>query len=1348
MKKRDLLFAGLLLFSASAFAQLGPNGETEPVRYKDDARQVYFQNFDGSSDWTTIRLNPDPKRPTTLYTWEADPIDVINQVAYYKRQYSKDKDTLSTDDGNGSATIDYKKSEWKIAGYRDTVMNLYNGVMRTDAPWPEDSILNYDSHQIVSHTGESQSGTGIGGKDYGLDRYGEDGGTSYFRYNSTNGSGVGSYSNGVVPSYRRNLFVRLKPGDVEPNSSYRVTVFVKAKKQAATDPQMGVQLMRGYFHSEKDFSMAGGSTAFNNRESFTDFEDNKWAKIVLMSYYLNDSVADAYTYSNGYWWGSDWTWKTTANKADSTAATPGDTSMIFRYIQQPDKFFIRVSFRSDSTRFDVDNLSVTKSWIGGVEYYGDMIRVDFGYDTNLGKLAEAAKEQNKIAAVELPGEYFDVWALWSDDEGNSEWEYMDINSAEYQGDGYMYMWTKPYNDGTVRELTGADSILVTFRNPVDRDDLKLVYNGSRYPNSLDAEWAKTKNVFDFHNEIAALNPTITISPKTKKAVKSLKNLPPVMQREGTENGTFGLDPTTRSFTFKFSRNLAFDNAGASTKLTQVTMTKSGVTEYWDIADYGDITNGMTTVTRPAKYTEPLSGDYVLTFKQVTHLAKGATDEDFGDDASFNYHFGTFSKNPVIELKYWSDWRSEIDNYNDGDRPLPESLYAHAGSKTGEDNSFRKGENVKSGMKVGLYPIYDDSIIVAGVKVPDNCLFYLSNRVSDNTGNLYSILNMKKGSYTIEFKFGGWASTSRPMALKFYAKPEGALENGDDKGFAVLEAVADKTVLEAEKTPAVSQGSSAKTTDHWKDGIETLVYNFTVPADGDYVFEWIASGSSNYEGIVISNYWIKTAGDLSVKYVNDLNEAIAAIDAKLAAAADAKYQGAAYTALTNTKTEATGFIDALTTAGKGHAPSAYKAEIATINAAIDLLQARIDTVDLFAATVGKIVTALADETYKATGVYGALEDLLDEMNKVNVASKNNAELAVLVADAEAAIAQLGEVPFAIRNIQELDTLAVKLGSTVDQTDVIKNQLASLDNYDANLAAALKAAIALEIYKKAAAADTIVDSLDVTPFIRNYFLYVTPKIVERTDLKANSSGAKNADPNGANIQHVQHQWNSGDLNGQMPIWIMIEENDITNLYPGWTARAYAAGNCMVTPETEAAGYARLRDPQPVFDGVLAMDWNGKAEMKSTVDNLPNGMYSLGVALAKNTGSSTELKLKADGKDVAGKINGGVIAADSFLVANGNIDIDFILTSGSGWSQADNFFLTFYPAAGVDYAAAATAQQTALDELITVVDPVQVKAAKIEYFTLDGVKVVAPKAGAVSIKVSTLPNGKRIVEKVLVK
>ena len=1005
MKKRDLLLSGLILFSASVFAQ-------EPPRYSDDAQRIFFQDFEGNAKWQTIRLNQDENRPTTLFTWDSIPVDTIKELVYYKKK------------GDGDVTVGnpkefYTSNDYQIAGVRkDSIILMYDGVVRTDAPQPDDEVLSHDSHDIVKHDDDSQHGTSIGGKAYGLDRYGEDGGDQYFTYKSATSKNVANRSDGdggYVPEYRRNLFVRNIP--IEENSSYRVTVFVKPTtySKGETKPRIGVDLMRGYFHSEKSFiqsltkqkvkkSSPWGSydadefVTFSDKTDYTDLDNGKWNKITLMAYYANDSVGNASPYLLGYYWDEDWHWSVKTDK-DGNVAEEGD-STVLKYIQQPAKYFVRLSFRSDSTQFDVDNLSLTKSWIGGVEYLGSMLRVDFGYKTNLGKLAEAAKEENKIAAVKIPGENFVVWALWPAmpefGYDTEFWEQVPISSAEYQGDGYMYMWTQPWEDGEPRSFDGAKEVLVSFTNPED-EKLRLVYEGSYYPNGMDSAWiAKGKPVMDFHNEIAALNPTIDKHPDGSP-VRSLEDLPPVLQKEQYENGTFGLDVNTRQFTFKFSKNLSYDSKEALSAKTKIILRGNGKDEYWTVKPYEEgQTDGWTTVIRPDKYEGELSGDYVLLFRQVTHLDNPDQSnlEDYGDNYEYNYHFGDFDVAPVSRFVLNSDWRNDIeDKTASNKRPIPTSVYIHNGK-----DAFQKGKGVESGNKCGFYNGPRDSITVLGVKIPDDGMFYLSNRTSGVTGNLYSIVTLNKGNYIISFKLGGHSTTDIPMQLKFYAKPTGTLDDGNDKGFKTFEDVANKTVLESGKKPAVNQGGSYSTSTHWKDGIETVSYAFSASNDGEYVFEWVVEGASDYPGICISNYWITTGGDLSMSPVTKINEAIASAEAKLLAAAADKYQGADYNNVVAVKRVADGFI-AAKKATNINLPSEYAAEAKEVNDAVKALQLHMDTVDAFdksyAAVVAKIEKYATNDTlmpFEGLAVVTALKGVKDTYAVYPYSDKKPGEIA--------------------------------------------------------------------------------------------------------------------------------------------------------------------------------------------------------------------------------------------------------------------------------------------------------------------------------------------------------------------
>lgn len=1328
MKKRDLLLAGLFLCSVSAYAQ-------EPVRYQDDAKVIFFQDFEGNDEWQEIELNPDPNRPTTLYTWEDEPIDQIEEVAYFKKQDSKDKDTLANEGStiNGINILDGSR-DWEIAGYRDTIIDIWNGVVRTDAKMPDDSVLAYDAHRIVKHDAASLNGTGIGGKDYGLSRYGEQDAAkeTYFSYVSASGNGVANWSNDnkAVPEYRRNLFIRLNPGDIEPNSSYRVTVFVKATPQAvATDitPRLGLQLMHGFFHAEKDFLVdTKNNNEFNTTTDYTDFEEGKWQKITLMSYYLTDSIAHYSAYNKGYWWPDDWVWVTEAKK-DTTVAEEGegDTTMVFRYIMTPDKFFVRMSFRSDSTRFDVDNLSLTKSWIGGVEHYGDMIRVDFGYKTNLGQLAEQAKKINKIATVEVPGKYFEVWGKFG-----GEWELVPILSAEYQGDGYMYMWTEPFEDGSANELDEAEEVLVTFRNPRDREDLFLAYTGNQYPNGLDSAWvAEGKKVFDFHNEISSLNPTITVSPVTGKKVMSLKNLPPVMQYEPYEEGTFALPTDLRSMSFKFSRTLAYDaTMSASTDKTLVTVKKGGTIEYWDITESDK--SGLTTITRPAKYTDALVGDYVFSFQQVTHMDKPDPNnpDHFGADVVFNYHFGEFDAKAESKVVAKSDWRSEITVDGAWDRPMPESCYSFNKS----NNFFQgTGANFSPYTKNGLYKMVDDG-------VNGDCFMYITAYDKNKAGiwgTLYTVENLKAGNYVLHFPAFGWGNNNTETRVYVYAKPD-AMEY--DKLTA-----ATKTLIGTFVPTANKSWSGNDTEKSWSDDIGSALvqcdYTFSIPADGDYVIEWATKnneGGQTYYGVSFGNYTIKTAGDLSFVPVNKLNEAIASAEAKLAEITEASYKGAAFNDLSQKITEGKAYNGKVKAAKLG-VPSKYDSVVATLDAAVKAMDLRVDTVKLFEAAKTAATTALSDETYKSSSAYAELNELAKEAAKFDIPAKTNAELTATIADINAGIVKLQEIPFATRNIKELDTLSLKLGSDIDQKESVKAKLADLATDDAELATILKAAIAQAVYEKAAAKDKVVDSLVMTPFIKNYFLYSVAKV-------------------GDNLEHFSYSYGA-----PADRWRLKGDKDYVNtVFPGWTVRSTKSWGTSTNVHIGSEGRG-WNDPDPknngdanaapIFDASLSVDWNSSVTLTQKVEGLPVGEYDLGVNIQSGV-TNSHLIATVGGKDIDYNLpkNGGKenLFNDSIAITDGKLGIKFTIGSASGWSYADDFQLIYRPLKDFDYAAAAVEQKAKVEELITVVNAAELKVANVELFTIGGMKIDAPKAGQIVIRKTTQANGKVVVDKVLVK
>ena len=1429
-------FAGLFMCVAMSHAQEGIN---KPIRYDDEPKVVYLQNFEEQPQWHAIRLSEDPNRPTTFYTWQSSPIDSITKISYYKRNDPNDtSSSLSSE-----VDIYDGSSQWDIAGIRDTVIYLYDGIMRTDAAWPGDSILQWDSHAIMSHTNATQHGENDN-KEYGLDRYWEDGGNQYFSYTSATSHGYGYGRDGgsggwmpshdehsptqdhYTPDYRRNLFLNNIP--IEDNSSYRVTVYVKpsleAKLQKGIIPRIGVDLLRGSWHSEKPFmvdavsitsSLSTKYATFNDKSDYTDMEVDKWNKVTLMAYYNNDSIGDASPYLLGYYWIGDWDWNVKVGN-DGSVLNDGQDGVpaTLKFIKQPDKFFIRMAFRSDSTQFDVDNISVTKSWIGGAEYFRDMLRVDFGYQTNLGELAEKEKAENKIGAVQLPGNYFDVWALWrdADDPSITFWEQVPILSAEYQDDGYMYMWTEPDDDGVARHFDGADSVLVSFYNSQLPDNLKLMYTGNLYPNGLDKEWiASGKQVFDFHNEVASYNPTIGISPVTKKHVKSLVERCPVLQKEPYEDGTFGLDPNARSFEFKFSKNLSFDNIGKLSAKTKVILRGNGKEEYWNIKDYpADDISGWTTIERPAEYTDDLAGDYVLSFEQVTHLKNPDLDnsEDYGDPVKLNYHFGDFSVNPQITTVFETNW-------NDPENVTESVCY---GTAVIDANTlyYKEGDGSKKSNCSRMYRQSDEGQV--------NCTYYLSPRGGSVDGQLYIgvgddkySINLNAGiTYRMSFFILGWDGKC-PTNLYIFPKPEYSTPN--------TVATEDKIKI-AEFTPTNQVANNVvRKADYVITTADAMSYQFTVPADGKYIVEFEMPSSAGWNGTLYSDIHITEVGDLSDVPVLRINKALASAAKMLAAAA--KYRGADYDALTRVKSVADEFI-AIQKASMVNRPSVYEDEGKEVDAAVSALKLHMDTVDAFdksfAAVEAKLAvyadslkafeglavvddlkaikTAMSNYAYseKAPGVIAAdiktmeaAVKAVDDRQAINdqfitaiaeaeysladpMACKYVTEASNLyetISDAEAfdavaatddelknQMASLNEAKMALDNkilaadvvtirIKALDKLAKSVGANYgDAAAEIQGRIDNIDSDDDGLANLMKAAIKVALYSKIANGESI-GVIDLTPFIKNYHLYatITSPIVDNSSKTLpgarNDAELKAANNPGSQIMKVGHQWGADALDKK--IWVLMYGEAFDNIFPGWTVESFITDHGMVTPDN--LNYTNLSKGVPVFDGAVTLDWYSKAELKTVVEDLPAGIYSIGASLANGraannnttatlTVASSDNSLTQTEKPTTATT--GKYSLDSLAVADGSLSIDFDIETKDGSANIDNFTLKFQADDNIDYA---TALEYAEAEYYAIVNGLPYEPyhpeSKVHRMYTDKVSVMAGKNVTIPIKMKNTDN-----------
>lgn len=1408
MKQRDLLFAGLMFLAAPAFAQ---PGITEPeFDAAKDAKVVFTQTFE--ADWET---------------WSTKPVDTIFQVEYYKNKQTSNSNSLKPWDA---------PNEWQKGIFRDTTIYLRNGVVVTDDKneiWAEKDAT---AGTIIADGGaekqaRSQAMRGYGETDGGGDRY--------FKFvtdtapKAVEGKTLSSnsYSGGNAARYRRNLFVRGL--DIEDHSSYRLTFYVKAKARTGHDvnPYMVADVMRGYFHAEKPFSMGyindSKNYKYTNSFEYTkDLFNGEWEKCTFMTYYIDDEVANNYVFVNGYWWAEDsaWYW--------AKGYKGNNTGMDLFYHVQPDKFFVRLGFSSDYTEFALDNMSLTKSYIGGVEYYQHMLRVDFGYQTNLKDLAREAYAKTKIDAVEIPGEYFDVWGLKKD----GTWEYTDIASAEYQGDGYMYLFADGYEkDGEFIRYTfdQYDKVLVSFYNPKEKD-IQLKYTGSLFPKAEDIEWIKAgKLVENFYNEEAHLNPFAFTG------VYSMYDRPPVMQKAKYEDGSFGLQSDITTLEFKFSREMAIDNpANAETREKCVVYVGE---EIWDRT--WRASDSTLVLTRPSKYVTPLNGDYVI---EINNLYIPNTQRK-ADDVTIHYNFGTINRDLSTVSIGNAFWNAKFYDatVNPGDAQLqPAGTAVQYFSGWWNTANFTVGTGVKGSDAARVYFYTDEN-----TKYPRLLCLSPRGKAENYPATLWLgygddfAINMGNGAYILKFDA---ASLNKNVTMEINLLPY----NADPR-----------TIEAADKVSIGSYSFTSNFAESLRNDqasvLDTLLsemqFGFSVEKPGRYLIEIVCkapSSNSAYPGIMMGDVELYNA-PVCFNPIKALNDAVDAAQARAALAADSKYAGEALTALTAlinqykiggtfTSTLPSDWLVAakatsdgtaemklrmdtvdlvvakadevakkLTSAAAENANWADLIDYATLNRlksvydayayssktnadltafikemddAIKALDARIADTKQFNIAMADAKALIDAKEKEAFTEYGELKDIYEEHEDFDTIQTTDADLqAALVAVSDAAYAYklaVGVFNVGTRRITELQALAESLGSTIADSAVVKDLLDNLKGDDDYLAEILKAAIKAAIYEKGTAAG----ELNLSPFIKNYYLYATPIVIEALDVQMPETRARakyDEKMGNANVVNIKHQYQSG-----LPIWIILTQHDFTNLIPGWTVKAGNGGGNDMTFLADMKNDSIYKNA--VFDATLAMDWGGEVSLTTNILGLPAGEYELGLDIRskyskdqKTSKATGELKVSFDTVVATAQTITQFLAPDSVLKENDSIpglyekvayegdgdstvfnsvkfevgDVKTVafeasMATANGAAEYGDFKLTFKPSATFDYAAAAAEAKANVAEVITVVDFNKANKSNVEFFTLGGVKVDGAKAGQILIRKTTGANGKVSFDKVLLK
>ena len=1438
MKQRDLLLAGLLLLGGSVFAQNAPD-LTNP----NSAKQVFFQGFE--DDWNT---------------WTTTEVDRITQLEYWDKEGTTENNSMTPwNDG------------WtKISQKRDSLMILYNGVVIIDDGEKKKSIRkNNNDPDKAEYWGEEayDPATIVLENDANSKRaqdlalFGEDGQTHYFKFTSDSlvrtGGGSNLSTDGLSARYRRNLFVRLTPGAIEENSSYRLTFYVKAKKLANhVDPVTGIpqkcvptiyaDVMRGYFHNEKPFSMGYISNSndhpyeysnafeYTKNDFFADGDWENWEKVTFMTYYTTDSIADYFVFKDGYWWASDtsWTWFKSKNPTKGK-----DKPYDLNYIVQPDKFFVRIGFASDHTEFSIDNLSLTKSWIGGCEYYQDKMRIDFGYKTNLGQLVAEEYARSGIKQLALPEENFAVWAQKKSDDS---WVKMPLRYGEYHGDGYLYLFTKIVNDVPLTFDTNIyKQFLVEFKNPTDNPKLALKYTDPPFPMGNKAGWIKKgKYVPDFVNEIAVPNP----SPSIWAGIYSIDDLPPVVV-EGYEDGEFGLTATS-SIKYKFQRKVILNDPNVERRLQA---TVDGVV--WNVAYDG---NDQTTlvITNPSgqKLAE---GDHLI--KIVNVYGEGT---ERGDDVKRNFNISTMKRELPALTEVWEAkfYDFTLNSGNSGELMPVGTASFHKG------NTWEVGDGVTKLNAARLYE-YD-----LGQENTHPALLCLSAR--GNTSNPASLylgygdgykIHLEPGNYTVNFDVVGCNKTRwlKVYVYEHAAQPYNVIES---KKKLIGEMTTANFIAEALRNDKSKIGEI-------EPNLQAVSYGFIISETADYIIEikvqegtgsgwW---GENPYSGIMLSNVTVDRAplpyapikslnaavdnaknrieqvkdnldmyggrlyetvrqkikyydydpeGEFSTSYkgnyptmvslwnqgINDLNElSIAMVQRKDTIDKLIQKIEDANTKLSTLDGDylALGVVAKLQAKLDSAASSSYSVPDSSgesigdltdrINAAITAIDDRVKVMDALKDAITEADKAIDNAVSTDIAEYKNLSDTIAEAKQVNIITSKDADLKAETEKLKRNTVRLTslseKLDAQVARLRGLRKLALDYG--IDEVNfwALNNFVDTTTTDNDEIAEIYKTAIKKRVYELAATDPTVFDGgTQFTPFIKNYKLFADVEGVEDRYDDAKSDGkilpTKNSQPNdyfkataSGKLIRGTHQYD----NNKAIYILVIEEAYKENVYPGWTVKSVDKGSgnhCMASPD-DTGDYPHLSADVYQFDGRLAVDWNSKAEITATLSNLPAGLYAIGAEIRTNSGNSqsNDITIKAvtegttkDTTETHTAVGTKLVMLDSVPVLSGTIDTLLLsLDSHSGPAFADNFYLEYISPLDetvydVSYADSIDALGEKLDNMIktrkTLVNTPKAAAASVEYYTVGGQKLVAPRRGEIIIRKTTQSNGKVVVEKVILK
>lgn len=731
---------------------------------------------------------------------------------------------------------------------------------------------------------------------------------------------------------------------IKENTPYRVSFWIKADESSYIDENgaekntaLTAWLSKGMENYDKSFSSPSGR---NYGVQMTSGLTGEWQRISFVSYYANAAVLDNII-ANQEWVG---------NSVFPESMGGDGTQTYAQYFggHLPEKYFVVVNMYSPVS-YMLDDLKVEEGvTFNEATFSGNVVKLDFGYPTNIAALAKANK-----GAVSLPVECASVTQNGTP---------LTVEFVEGKEDGFLYVFLT--EDVLFEE---ADEVKVSFTPAAD---CPIIYSTDARPSS-DVE--SEMKVLGFADEKAWSVEEINVFPSAWTPAKLVSSTP--------ENESFEIDVETFnkiSLTFDKAVDLTYASAmleknGVFTNLTKaMTLSEDGKTINIAVSGLGDGEYELTVGGVVNTFGVDCEGDIVLTFAlgkdADTSVSESvySTNETFAATANGTFPVGWVADDNGTIHEYGLTDAGEVWNYNWGGNlggGGSRAMTGYSGDLNGGAIYWRNynGSNTLGtltfGEQVKDYILADGSIDPA---MPEGISLYLDARKYQITIRMCAWKNLN----------GNTDEVNEENAPKYSF----TLEDLEGNIYARFDDISAMPNVNGKENRAVNNVTRSQT-------------DFTVDKAGYYVLKFSSTQPS--AELLLGGVDLITMPSKAAYWKQQLAAAIEEAKPAMDAAYGTDYDGDTKTAFSAAlaKAEAGGF----------NTPSAITAVINELKDLAAKLTTRVNNIDDYTIYVieGSTTYESLAEKYLASQVAVDAKKVLDQYAAINPSTLSDEELSEAV-----------------------------------------------------------------------------------------------------------------------------------------------------------------------------------------------------------------------------------------------------------------------------------------------------------------------------------------------------------------